>query len=362
VEAFYHFSPLLAASQGYAGLSGCRFRRDSFRDLDDEEPEEEPSASECLLAKRCAAPAVRSFTERLRAREPALLEEAERAYRIVMAESVRNAMVACFRQLDLWPPSPCPPGVGADDCAYEDLSASVPVIAQRAWNDQVRRQREADSLPGCGVGSSLRCAMTASYLVDFVHEVGVELPPEPEQQLALLSDFNAKAERWLQEQEVGARETTTTCRTSEATSTATADIPASLEEPDLSGDDAGGNTARPLVAAPSAGGAVVDGSYVLCGNLGNAPEKACQSLTKAVEGACSDGKGQDVLWQFGRNVAKYTFYVSLVGAPKQIQVCVVAGQAGWRFIRWVLERHNDTESPPPKRADLEACEEATSLP
>merc|ERR1712129_197171 len=70
-------------------------------------------------------------------------KELERAFSVVMEESVRNAMVSAFQRLDMWPPRPTPAGVCMEDCSYEDVSAPLAVVAQRAYNDELRRARDA---------------------------------------------------------------------------------------------------------------------------------------------------------------------------------------------------------------------------
>merc|ERR1719375_445297 len=105
-----------------------------------------------LAARLQAAPAISCFADRLRAGERELVEEMSRAYDVVMNESVRNAMVAAFRELGLWPPSPAPEGVADDDCDFEDLAAPIPVIAQRIYNDEAHRRRDLDLNGGSGCG------------------------------------------------------------------------------------------------------------------------------------------------------------------------------------------------------------------
>jgi len=73
----------------------------------------------------------------------------------------------------------------------------VPVIAQRSWNDEAKRRTEAED--GSSAGSQFRRAVTASYLVDFAHEVGIALPVA-ESHMAILSDFGFRMEAWSQEQ------------------------------------------------------------------------------------------------------------------------------------------------------------------
>lgn len=161
LESFRHFAPLLKASQNYASQSGFRFRSGSFDGLDDlastlskvtgpgaetchiaKALEQDASSGSRLAAKIKAAPSIKQFGERLVRREPELVEELEKAFRIVVAESARNMMVATVKGLGLFPPNPSIDGIDADDCSYEDASASLPVIAQRLFNDQVRRQRD----------------------------------------------------------------------------------------------------------------------------------------------------------------------------------------------------------------------------
>ena len=45
-------------------------------------------------------------------------EELKHAFSIVMAESVRNAMVAMFKAMTMFPPTPPPGNVFEDDCAF----------------------------------------------------------------------------------------------------------------------------------------------------------------------------------------------------------------------------------------------------
>jgi len=178
-----NFAPFLHASQEYSEISGYRFRSSSFGvDFD---------AVEVLdrEAKLRAAPAVHSFAERLRAGDSALLEELDRAFRIVMAESVRNSIMSNCQQLGIFPPQPRPDNIDDDDCTYEDVSAPLPVIAQRLYNDKVRRQNV--------VGTRLeKRAMTAAYIVDFAAETGVCLPKMPEIYMAMLQDFSERVSDW----------------------------------------------------------------------------------------------------------------------------------------------------------------------
>lgn len=159
-ESFRNFAPFLRASQAYSERSGFRFRIDSFQS--DGNSCEARTGSE---AKLRAAPAVHEFAERLRAQDVALMEELERSYRLIMTESVRNSMIGTCQQLDVFPPLLGSVDVDSEDCAYEDVSEPLLVIAQRLYNDQARRKTP--------VGARLeRRATTAAYIVDFAAEIG----------------------------------------------------------------------------------------------------------------------------------------------------------------------------------------------
>jgi hypothetical protein len=138
---------------------------------------------------------VDEFATRLCAGEAGLVEEMERAYRIVMAESVRNAMVGMFQALEMFPPAPPPAGVEDDDCGFEDVSAPLPVIAQRLYNDQVRRVSDTTG----GPGRLEQRAKTAAFIVDFTEVNGVKLPPMPETQASMLKEFVERTNEFEQQ-------------------------------------------------------------------------------------------------------------------------------------------------------------------
>mmetsp|Transcript_57660 Transcript_57660/g.124674 ORF Transcript_57660/g.124674 Transcript_57660/m.124674 type:complete len:284 (+) Transcript_57660:35-886(+) len=196
-EAFSAFAPLLRACQDYAELSGSRFLRGAFNDVAGEAKEEEQRGngkSELIAAKLRAAPAVEEFGARLRAGESALLECIDRAYRMVMAESIRSGIVATCRELQMWPPRPKPSGVKDDDCKYEDTSEPLPAIAQRVYNDEMRRLGENALQP------LLRRAATASFIIDFAGEAGAVVPSLSESHHEMLQEFMKRVEEWLQSQ------------------------------------------------------------------------------------------------------------------------------------------------------------------
>jgi len=183
VAAFQHFAPLLQVCRGYAALSGGRFRSADFGPT--------AAASMCerqLAAQRQAVGAVTQFKQRLCSGDLQLVDELERAYRIVMVESVRNAMQGTFQALDMFPPATAPLCVDDDDCAYEDVSAPLPVVAQRLYNDQVRRLTDFSG----GLGRLEMRARTAAFIVDFAEGWEVPLPAMPETQREMLQELMAR--------------------------------------------------------------------------------------------------------------------------------------------------------------------------
>mmetsp|Transcript_9893 Transcript_9893/g.26083 ORF Transcript_9893/g.26083 Transcript_9893/m.26083 type:complete len:280 (-) Transcript_9893:133-972(-) len=194
VQAFPAFGSFLAACQDYAELSGCRFLHGSFPGLAGDtcvsDALEGDRDTATRAAKFKAAPAVDEFAQRLRAKDEQLLECVESAHRCVMTESIRNGMIATCRELSMWPPRPGPPGISADDCAYEDTTAPFAAIAQRLYNDEARR--DCEEL----LHQLQRRATTASFLVDFATEAGVAGPALSDSRQEMLQEFMARVEEW----------------------------------------------------------------------------------------------------------------------------------------------------------------------
>eukprot|EP00929_Paragymnodinium_shiwhaense_P107829 TRINITY_DN7418_c0_g1_i1.p1 TRINITY_DN7418_c0_g1~~TRINITY_DN7418_c0_g1_i1.p1 ORF type:complete len:176 (-),score=23.42 TRINITY_DN7418_c0_g1_i1:412-939(-) len=99
-------------------------------------------------------------------------------------------MTTTSYRVELWPPKPSPAGVEPDDCTYEDTTADLPMIAQRAFNDDLRRRRE-NSLQ-----LLWRRSLTASFIADFAHEVGAKTFGLTETEKAMLDDFMQRVEEW----------------------------------------------------------------------------------------------------------------------------------------------------------------------
>ncbi|CAJ1330618.1 unnamed protein product [Effrenium voratum] len=111
-----------------------------------------------------------------------------------MVEGVRNAMMAAFQRLELWPPMPPPAGIEDDDCCYEDVNSDLPVIAQRLYNDDVRRLM---AVPCDGAASPWQQrAFTAAFIVDFAEEVGVPCLPMPPTQKEMIEEFALRLEEF----------------------------------------------------------------------------------------------------------------------------------------------------------------------
>jgi hypothetical protein len=200
-DYFELFQPLLAACQRYASFSGRRFILSDFKGVLEESLHTIPGTTEkisvvgavraadsgpLLAAKLEASPAIREFAGRLRGSDPDLLGELRSALRVLGGEAARNAMISTFQSLDMWPPSSS--DIRADDCNYQDLSAPLPVVAQRLYNDHARRA--SLTLDRCK-----RRAVTACFVVDFAKEAGVELP-SPTDGNELLEQFQRLISRY----------------------------------------------------------------------------------------------------------------------------------------------------------------------
>jgi len=135
---------------------------------------------------------VLDFTQRLVSGDPFLLEELDVASRIVLSETVRNSMIATLRRLEIWPPPSEWHDVDEFDCSYEDTHSSLPVIAQRIYNDEQRRQSESGLL-----GARMaRRAITASFLVDFASESGIAQQEMPQTHAWMLQEFQDRVQEW----------------------------------------------------------------------------------------------------------------------------------------------------------------------
>jgi hypothetical protein len=228
-HAFGHFAPLLEACQQYAQRSGYRFQGFSFEALSLEPPATDANSdqpegalavpwkegdlilsaagasplepvSQLLLAEVKALPTARTFQERMRSGEAALLADLAEAFHVMIEEGVRNSMIGTCTALELWPPPhEQVRDVSSDDCSFQDTSASMPVIAQRLFNDERRRRGSAEGPSTLGGGAwdpARKRAATASFLTDFAVEAGVETPPMEEDCKTMITAFNARASEW----------------------------------------------------------------------------------------------------------------------------------------------------------------------
>lgn len=184
VEAFPAFRELLVDCQDYAALSGCRFQAYAF---ESNGVTGKANAEEWKAGVQKAMPRVKEFRKRVQAQEAGLVASIDVAYRLISAEGVRSGIVATCQEMGLWPPGVSIP---EDDCAFQDTTASLPLIAQRAYNDEMRRERE-ESLQ-----LLYRKATTASFLVDFASEAGLALPNLTESHREMLDEFMKRVEEW----------------------------------------------------------------------------------------------------------------------------------------------------------------------
>lgn len=187
-QAFPPFGELLEACQDYAILSGCRFQSYAFDGSD--VSGKMANLEEWKAAVQKAMPKVNEFRKRVQAQEPLLMESIDLAFRLISAEGVRSGIVATCQEMGLWPPNDV--SISDDDCAFQDTTAPLPLIAQRAYNDEMRRERE-ESLQ-----MVYRKATTASFLVDFVTEAGLTLPSLTESYREMLDEFMKRVEEWSQ--------------------------------------------------------------------------------------------------------------------------------------------------------------------
>jgi len=199
-EAFPAFEKFLSACQDYAKFSGCRFSLASFEGIECSSADALPIVSEVrsrdtgalLGAKLRAAPMVTSFANMLKMGDLELQDDLVRALEIVTQESVRNAMIAKCKALEIFPPLQQVAGVLETDCDWEDISAPLTSIAWRLYNDEC--QRVVDSVDG--VNPTLRRAKTASFLVEFADELGCDLPQMPQRKIQMLQEFENVAMAW----------------------------------------------------------------------------------------------------------------------------------------------------------------------
>jgi len=197
LDAFPAFRPLLDACGTYAAITGGRFTMADFQDCAEVQTPSADRAQRYSAAAACKE-IVLSFARAVKEQEsPEVVLESRQAYRLVMAESVRNGMKATFCHLQLWPPAPdllegSP--VEDGDCAFEDMSCTLPAIAQKCFNEDARRTSNP-------LFAGLRRRdVTASFIVDFAADVGLQPATMPETQKIMLSDFANRVEEWTKGQ------------------------------------------------------------------------------------------------------------------------------------------------------------------
>jgi hypothetical protein len=198
-ECFPGFAPLIHACQAYANLSGCRFSIRAFDGIECASLADTPRVNESrsqdaaplLSAKLQAASVVYRFAGQLKDDEPDLLQDLQRAFDVVIKESVRNSMIAACKAADFFPPPPTTTDVDEEDCSWDEHGlASAPVIAQRLYNDAVQRLHDRTD------AMNVR-AKTASFVAEFADEVGVQLPEVCQERTDILREFQKDLQAWI---------------------------------------------------------------------------------------------------------------------------------------------------------------------
>jgi hypothetical protein len=201
VDAFPAFCALLEACKEYAAITGGRFSISDFRCKDSEKSQSnsDERGAVCLACRDTVLAFEVALTEAQAATATPsdMIQEVQEAYRLCMSESVRNGMKATFSQLRLWPPSPELLGgaiIDENDCAYQDMSKPLPVIAQQCFNDERHRMRGPFST------EFHRRTLTASFLLDFAVASGMRLTSMPDTQRVMLEEFARLVEEWTKGQ------------------------------------------------------------------------------------------------------------------------------------------------------------------
>lgn len=167
-KTFPAFEDFLKATEEYAQRTGFRF---SLRDFTNSEK----------------TPTVNSFVEKVRSRDPAILQDIARAHKVSEQEGIRNVMHSTCKELELWPPA-------SEDrlqsMAYTDVSEPLDNIAWALYN----YDRSLDESEGVRMDHEAKCR-TASYLVDFAHSVGERLEMSKAGS-ELLIQFLERAKEW----------------------------------------------------------------------------------------------------------------------------------------------------------------------
>lgn len=200
---FPRFAALLDACQDYANFSGGRFSLEDFQGIPNAPQdgslqqvgiERANDSGPFLAAKLRAAPLVRTFAECLLGGDVGLVEEVERCSRISWTESTKNVMKATLTGLSMWPPAPQSQVVEDDDCAYEDVSAPIAIIAQRLYNAE--HFSNCDPKEADAINQLRHRARSAFFIVDFAEGIGAPLPGMPETHRSMLDEFAERVKEW----------------------------------------------------------------------------------------------------------------------------------------------------------------------
>lgn len=190
-EVFPCFAPFLVAAQVHARQSGFRFS--IVRSCETESGIDPDVIAAWRERVQAAADAVTHGEATVE--QASLMAEFQKACDVIVAESVRNAMINTCKELELFPPPPLAKELAVDekDCAYEDCTAPLPVIAQRLYNDSEQRLLYGECE---GRAQQKIQLLTSLFITDFAEDAHVATPPLSPTAQSMLSDFAASVADW----------------------------------------------------------------------------------------------------------------------------------------------------------------------
>jgi len=126
--------------------------------------------------------------------EHGLVLDLDRAFQTVNEESVRSAMVGACKELGLFEShAEVEDYLSSHECDWENVSVSLPLIAQRLFEDDSRRR----SKDANNERTQQRLLATATFLVDFADQAGVSLPQMSETHRKRLKSFRKRVKEWV---------------------------------------------------------------------------------------------------------------------------------------------------------------------
>lgn len=178
---FPSFAELLDACAAFASLSGARYTKTMFQNIQGDDSEEDK-------ARMNAMPVVVSYAGRIAdGCSDILMPDFRVAERWVIREAVFRSMVATCRSLDLWPAKA---KLSADDMTYQDVTEPLENIAQRLFNFNSCRAESGEE------DTNNEKSLAATFVVEFGREHG--LPPGAGDQPSenMLFGFLQRVKEW----------------------------------------------------------------------------------------------------------------------------------------------------------------------